>query len=337
MANMDGTDSTDTTTDLMDDEALDDELFPGVPRFYDQHLERFMSYLRVERGASPETMRAYASDLSQLGAFVEERHDVERLELMEIGEIDIRSWMHDRVTQEENMASTLARKICAVRSFWKYLARKEVTTYNPTEHIPIPKYSIPLTNFMSVDDMMFLLDSFAPENVLGLRDMAMWEVMYGAGVRVSELVGLDRNDVDLEDGWLRALGKGDKERIVPIGGKAIGALKRYLARRHELVDGDTEAIFLNNRGGRLSTRSVRRLLKNYLIEAGLDPEISPHGLRHSFATHLLDSGADLRGIQELLGHKNLSTTQRYTHVSLQRVMQVYDQAHPRARRKKSED
>ncbi len=168
--------------------------------------------------------------------------------------------------------------------------------------------------------------------------MAMWEVAYGSGLRVSELVGLNLRDVDLKQDWIRTIGKGDKERIVPMGSKANTAVQLYLSRRHELVQENSPdgAVFLNFRGGRLSDRSVRRLLKDHLIRAGLDTEVTPHGLRHSFATHLLDAGADLRGIQEMLGHASLSTTQRYTHVSVDRLTQVYDAAHPRAHRNEEE-
>ena len=166
----------------------------------------------------------------------------------------------------------------------------------------------------------------------------MWEIAYGSGVRVSELVGLNLTSLDLAEGWIRVIGKGDKERMVPLGRKAVKALGPYLSRRSELVSqsSDDPALFLNFRGGRLTSRSVQRLLDQHLLRAGLDTSITPHGLRHSFATHLLDAGADLRGIQEMMGHSSLSTTQRYTHVSVDRLMQVYDETHPRAKKKKEE-
>ena len=196
----------------------------------------------------------------------------------------------------------------------------------------IPKHSNPLRNYLKVDEMFQLLDEHRPEDVLGVRDMAMWEIGYGCGLRVSELVGLDVGRIDLDTGWVRVMGKGRRERDVPVGQKALSSLRRYLARRSELLADDEpeDAVFLSYRGNRLSTRSVRRRLKQHLQRAGLDMDLTPHGLRHSFATHLLESGADLRGIQELLGHKSLSTTERYTHVSMDRLIDVYDNTHPHA-------
>jgi integrase/recombinase XerC len=190
---------------------------------------------------------------------------------------------------------------------------------------------------MGVDDVLQLLEKNAKDTPIGRRDHAMWEVAYGCGLRVSELVGLDVDRVDMDEQWVKVSGKGDKERMVPLPRKAKEALEAYYAKRPEMLKEPNDAIFLNVRGGRLTTRSVRRLLKQHLIAAGLDPDVTPHGLRHSFATHLLDSGADLRGIQELLGHASLSTTERYTHVSMQRLVEAYDKAHPRAKRASREE
>ncbi len=299
-------------------------------------IDKFMDYMRAERGASDHTLRAYESDLRQLTEFLVTRSRSGKIEVDWVDLDDLQSWLHEQAEQKGNKASSLARKISSVRSFFRFLLRKEFIEENPAEMLVSPKVSRPLTNFMMVDDVFQLLESHTPDSALGIRDMAMWEVAYGSGLRVSELVGLDKEDIDLNEGWVKVLGKGSKERVVPLGSKAKQSLVRYLARRMELVSEPTDALFLNYRGGRLTARSVRRLLKQHLIRAGLDPDVTPHGLRHSFATHLLDSGADLRSIQEMLGHASLSTTQRYTHVSLQQVVNAYDQAHPRARKKKED-
>ena len=299
--------------------------------------DRFFDYMRAERGASDHTLRAYASDLNQLHEFLTTRQRGGAVEIEWVDLDDLQSWLHEQAEDRGNKAASLARKISSVRSFFRFLLRKEYLERNPAEMLVSPKVPRPLTNFMMVDDVFQLMESNIPDGALGVRDMAMWEVAYSSGLRVSELVGLDKEDVDLEQGWVRVLGKGSKERVVPLGSKAKKSLLRYYSRRMELVVEPIDALFLNYRGGRLTARSIRRLLRQHLIRAGLDPDITPHGLRHSFATHLLDSGADLRSIQEMLGHASLSTTQRYTHVSLRQVVQAYDSAHPRARKKKPED
>ena len=295
------------------------------------HIDQFADYLRAERGSSPETVRAYMSDLAQLTEWLEER------ELGHVGARDVapehlRGFVAARF--DENQPSSIARKISAIRSFFRFLHKKGHISASPADVLQTPKVRIPLKNYLNVDEVFRLLDGARPEGPLGLRDMAMWELGYGCGLRISEIAGLQIVDVDLQSRWLRTIGKGDKERVVPLGGKAITAVERYLAVRGELVAPETPdgALFLNFRGGRLTTRSMRRLFKEHLIRAGLDTSITPHGLRHSFATHLLDSGADLRGIQELLGHSSLSTTQRYTHVSIDRLADAYDAAHPRAKK-----
>jgi integrase/recombinase XerC len=295
-------------------------------------VDQFVDYLRAEKGASAHTIRAYASDLAQLGTFLEDSFGLVDPDPATLKLHHLRGFIAQRF--DANQSSSLARKIATLRSFWTFMVKKRLVEDNPAELLSAPKVSKPLRNYMTVDEIFHLLDSHQGEGVLGVRDMAIWELGYATGLRVSELVGLDLDSLDLVEGWVRTLGKGNKERQVPVGSKAKGALSRYLARRHELIDGDQAqgALFLNHRGSRLTDRSVRRLLKEHLLRAGLDTSITPHGLRHSFATHLLDSGADLRTIQEMLGHENLSTTQRYTHVSIDRLMQVYDAAHPRARR-----
>lgn len=296
-------------------------------------VEAFMRYLRYERGMSEATIESYSFDLSKLDEFLARRYKIEVVELEVIVAKDLQAWVREMAVVDELAPATRSRRISAMRSFWRFLRKKGLAQSNPAELVERPRVSQPLRNFLNVDDIMQLLESQMPDDALGVRDMAMWEMAYGSGLRVSELVGLNLASLDLAEGWVHVIGKGDKERRVPISGKASDALGRYLARRGELVQEPTQALFLNHRGGRLTARSVERLLKDHLISAGLDPEVTPHGLRHSFATHLLESGADLRSIQELLGHESLATTQRYTHVSLPQLLVVYDQTHPRARKK----
>ncbi len=300
-----------------------------------RRIDQFLEYLRVERGSSEHTLRAYRGDLSQLQAFLSETHQLEDPDPQDLELRHLRGFVAHLF--DDHRASSLARKISTLRSFYTFLVKKEWVSSNPAELLSSPKIRQPLKNFLPVDDILRLLESHRGDGVLGVRDMAIWEVGYGAGLRVSELVGLDITDLDLDRGWVQTVGKGNKERRVPLGQKSCRAVERYLARRHELVSGHTPegALFLTVRGHRLSTRSVRRRLKQHLARADLDTSITPHGLRHSFATHLLDSGADLRGIQQLLGHENLSTTQRYTHVSIDRLTEVYDGAHPRAHRRRN--
>lgn len=299
-------------------------------------IDEFLDYLHTERGASPQTLRAYSSDLAQFSAYLAEQHGADDPDIKAIKLRHLRGFVAGRF--DDNQASSIARKISALRSFWSFLTKKDHIQDNLAALLNGPKVSTPLRNYLNVDEIFHLLDSHAPDNALGVRDMAAWELGYGCGLRASELVGMNVEDIDFGANWVRTVGKGDKEREIPLGRKAKRALKTYLSRRMELVSGETPegALFLNYRGGRLSSRSLRRLFKDYLVRAGLDTSITPHGLRHSYATHLLDSGADLRAIQELLGHENLATTQRYTHVSVDRLMEVYDQAHPLARRASEE-
>lgn len=297
---------------------------------YALQIDRFTDYLRAERGASPQTIRAYASDLAQLVDWLEQR-GLPQLGVAATTTDHLRGFVAHRFDQNE--ASSLARKISAIRAFFRFLLKKGVIERSPADALSTPKVRAPLKNYLSVDEVFDLLDGASPDGPLGQRDMAMWEIGYGCGLRISEIANLDLPDVDLREGWVRTVGKGDKERRVPLGSKARTSVERWIAVRGQLATPDTPpgALFLNFRGGRLTTRSIRRLFKEHLIRAGLDTSITPHGLRHSFATHLLDSGADLRGIQELLGHASLSTTQRYTHISIDRLVEAYDHAHPRAK------
>jgi len=231
------------------------------------------------------------------------------------------SFLHRR-----NKKSSIARKVSALRSFFKYLVREKLVPSNPAKNVSTPKIEKSLPIALTVDEAFRLMES--PAEKSRFRDRAILELLYSSGIRVGELVGLNMNQLDLDLGIVKVMGKGRKERIVPVGMKAIEALKDYLTERGDLEE--QEPVFLNLSGKRLTARSVGRLVKKYTKRSGIFRKISPHSLRHTFATHLLDAGADIREIQEMLGHVSLSTTQRYTHLSLGKLMEVYDKAHPRS-------
>ena len=296
----------------------------------DPELEEFAAHLAQVERASPHTQRAYLSDLCQLATFLRERGT----SLDAASRDDLRAFLASRFGN--NAAATLSRKQASLRAFYEHRVRIGHLADSPARGLVFPKRRSSLPNVVNVDDCFALLEAPSKRSATGLRDRCALELLYGAGLRVSELVGLDLADV--EDGMLRVRGKGGKEREVPIVAKAQVALQAYLSRRAELKPrreptGSGAALLLNRRGGRLTARSVARHLARYALIAGARRHVHPHALRHSFATHLLDMGADLRGIQELLGHASLSTTQRYTHVSAERLLQVYEDAHPRARSK----
>jgi integrase/recombinase XerC len=228
----------------------------------------------------------------------------------------------------------MARKISAVRSWYRWMVREGVLENNPCDGIPTPRIPQKAPRFLSLDEVTALLDASSGDRPIDLRDLAIWELFYSSGVRVSELSGLDTEDLDLEGSLLRVRGKGDKTRIVPLGQRASARIEKYLKGDGRWpVNRDRVPLFLNHRGKRLSQRGIQKRLEVRLKSCGLDTKISPHVLRHTFATHLLDSGADLRAIQEMLGHESLQTTQRYTHVTLDRLLEVYDRSHPRADKK----
>ncbi len=295
----------------------------------DGHIERFLGYLRAERGASAETLRAYAGDLGVFAEWLAERPACERLE--DIDTHVLRLFLGER--SRGAAPASASRRVASLRSFFRFLRRRGDLEVDPASVLEAPKQPVRVRAHLSVDEAFALMGDGAPDSPAEVRDRAMWELLYSAGLRVSELTALDCEDLDWEQGWVRVLGKGSKVRDVPVGGPALAALQRYRARRAELQPAGTSspALFLNQRGGRLSARSVRRLLREAQLKLGAEPKVSPHGLRHTFATHLLDAGADLRSIQEMLGHASLSTTQRYTHLSTAQLMAVYDRAHPRAR------
>jgi integrase/recombinase XerC len=302
-------------------------------------MERFLDYLRVERNASRHTLRSYGADLEQFRNFLlsSELH-VDRksgdVAVEKIDHLAIRAYLSH--LYRGHRKSSLARKLAAQRSFFKYLVEEGLLAQSPAEIVATPKQERPLPTFLPVDEVFSLLETPDRSTTWGARDRAILETLYSCGIRVSELVGLTDGDIDFTLGILKVYGKGQKERIVPIGEKALTVIREYLPQRDEMMarlhaPGPKAPLFINRRGGRLTTRSVARILQKHILRCGLLRKVSPHALRHSFATHLLDAGADLRGIQEMLGHVSLSTTQRYTHVSVDKLMEVYDRAHPRAK------
>jgi len=290
-------------------------------------IAQFLVHLEGERRASPHTVSAYRRDLGQLCDYIEERLERPPL-LVDVDILMLRGFFGKRTRGAK--ASTIARKMAAARSFYRYLEKRRLTRTNPASELTMPKLIRPMPVFLDAETMAEVVETPDSGTVAGVRDRAILETLYGAGLRVSELCGIDVDALDLELGEVRVLGKGSKERIVPLGGYAVAALRAYLARRHEL-DPHDRALFLSSRGRRISVRSVQLLVKrNGMLAAGR-ADLHPHALRHSYATHLLDGGADLRAIQELLGHSSLAVTQRYTHTSIEGLMKVYDAAHPLAR------
>jgi integrase/recombinase XerC len=296
-------------------------------------IDRFLRHLQVERNVSPLTLKSYREDLLDLEADLIESGGGKSPEAGDITTRDLRGWAA-RLTEAGYAKSTIARRLASVRSFFRFGQREGWVEINPAKPLRNPRQSRTLPHFLTTDELGQLLDAPPANSKLGLRDRAMLETMYSAGLRVSELVGLCDGDLDLTAGLLQVRGKGRKERIAPVGSFAIKALGHWLEVR-ELDDreprGGSAPVFVNRFGRRLTTRSVGRLLEKYIRATSLDGRTTPHTLRHSFATHLLDGGADIRSVQELLGHKSLTTTQIYTHVTTAGLRKAYEAAHPRAR------
>jgi integrase/recombinase XerC len=301
------------------------------------YLTAFQTYLDVERQASSHTVRNYLSDLRQFLTFAGQHTGRDVVAPDQIDPPLIRAFLV-AIHRQGTGHTSMARKLSCLRSFLQFLQRQGHLRDNAARRVRIPKTRRPLPHVLPIDHVFTLLDTpAAPPSSRHLRDQAILELFYATGIRVSELVGLNRDDIDLPSGTLRVRGKGKRERQVFFGNTARKALEAYLQVRLQTrkvpID---DALFLNFRGGRLSTRGVHLLVKKHCRRTGITTRTSPHTLRHAFATHLLDNGADLRSIQELLGHQRLSTTQKYVHVSTDRIMAVYDQAHPRARRSQGE-
>ncbi len=301
-------------------------------------VDLFVDFLVTEKGYSDHTCRAYRKDLQDFFSFLtsylrpgnsSQKHPP-TVELDQIDGLMIRGYLG--VLHRKNKKATIARKLSAIRSFFKFLVKRGIITENPAEHVLTPKQEKSIPVYLSVDEMFRLLDSIQTDTVLDLRNRAIFETLYSSGIRVSELTKMNLADVNFSAAVVRVFGKGSRQRMVPIGQKALTAIKVY-RRRLENQSGfkaQTDApVFLNRFNKRLTPRSIARILKQLVAAVGLLTPVSPHALRHTFATHMLDAGADLRAVQELLGHKSLSTTQKYTHVSIDHLMETYDKAHPR--------
>ncbi len=291
----------------------------------DIRAQNFLQFLKTEKGYSEHTLKNYAIDLREFFLFLGERA------LEAVTYLEVRAFL--AVLKDKNYSkSTIARKLACIRSCFKYLAREKVIQHNPAAGIQTPKRDKKLPDFLNQEEMISLLDAPASGSWEERRDKAILEMLYSSGLRVSELVGLNHEDVDLTGNVLRVRGKGKKERMVPIGRVAAQSLKDYFSAKPPRDAGDSleKPVFKNRLGGRLTDRSVRRMILKYTRRIAMVKDVSPHMLRHSFATHMLDRGADLRSVQELLGHENLSTTQIYTHVTTKRLKEAYAAAHPRA-------
>jgi integrase/recombinase XerC len=296
-------------------------------------IDAFIRHLKIERNASPLTLKSYSEDLGSLLAFFNDvRQRVPEVDQVTVGELrEFVAYLHECGYAK----TTIARRLACLRSFFRYCRREKLVEANPAQALRTPRTGRKLPHFLSTDQITTLLEAPPANTPAGLRDRAILEVFYSAGLRVAELVGLNLSDWDADASVLRVLGKGRKERIAPLGRYADKALRDWVAARQSNPSAsadERDAMFLNRFGGRLTTRSVARLLDKHLKSVGLSSKTSPHTLRHTFATHLLDGGADLRSVQELLGHKSLTTTQIYTHVSTRRLRDTYEQAHPHAKR-----
>lgn len=299
------------------------------------HLSQFLQHLKYERNLSPHTLRNYASDLEQFKEHlfgVEKRADVP---VAEIDRLTIREWMAS--LHADHKKTSVARKLASLRTFFQFLIREGKLESNPAKQVATPKIERKLPNHLSIEDAVRFIETPDVTTDLGRRDRAIIEFLYATGIRVGELVGINLADVDLKEKMVRVTGKRKKQRIVPFGEPALQALMLYLEETRgvflnncPVVDRDPQALFLNYQGTRITTRSVGRLIDKYIKQCADIHDISPHSLRHTFATHLLDSGADLRDIQELLGHARLTTTQIYTQVSMEKMIEVYDRSHPKA-------
>ncbi len=301
-------------------------------------VDSFIESLVTEKGYSDHTCRAYRKDLNDFFSFAAEFHrrgksSQKRPVAVDVAQIDgimIRGYLG--FLHRKNKKTTVARKLSAIRSFFKFLEKRGRVVENPAEHVMTPKQDKSIPAYLSVDEMFRLLDSIQTDTVLDLRNRAIFETLYSSGIRVSELTQMNLSDVDFKATVIRVLGKGNQQRMLPVGQKALSAIKAYrdrLQMKFGLKAATNGPLFLNRFNKRLTSRSIARILKQLVTAVGLLTPVSPHALRHSFATHMLDAGADLRAVQELLGHKSLSTTQKYTHVSIDHLMETYDKAHPR--------
>ncbi len=288
-----------------------------------RHIKKFANYIKIEKNYSSHTLRGYTADLLELSEFLGDK------ETGDIDHLDIRRFLGE-LRHRNCSKRTIVRKLAAIRSFFRFLFREKLVDANPADGVFTPKVEKRLPEFLDPKVTIKLITSPVKDNLFGVRDRAILEVLYSTGIRVSELVGLDFDTVDLIAGVVKVRGKGKKERIAMLGEEAQTAARAYVGERKRAGKKTFGPFFINKCDGRLSDRSVRRLVSKYVSLCAIEKNISPHSLRHSFATHMLNNGADLRSVQELLGHKNLSTTQIYTHLSTKRIKEIYAKAHPRA-------
>ncbi len=300
-----------------------------------EQIEKFISWLTVEKGYSDHTVSSYLNDIKGFLNFIGEKSCVE-----DLNKKNVRSFVYSLYS--ENSSATVARKLSALRTFFRFLAKQKILQENLLSGIAGPKLEKHIPNFLTVDEVFNLLEEPDARDSYENRDCALMELLYSTGMRVSELVSRNINDLDFESGMVKVRGKGNKERLIPFGNAASEALSSYFPLRQELIltriqrghEPENDAIFLNNRGSRITSRSVERLVRMYGERAGIAVIVTPHAIRHSFATHLLEMGADLRIVQELLGHVSLSSTQKYTHLNMDHLTKVYDKAHPLSHKQK---
>jgi len=302
----------------------------------ERYIREFTEYLVAEKNASPHTLESYLNDLSQFEEFLKQSgHAGESTDfkLESIDRLAVRSYL-GFLYDKKFSASTMRRKLSTLSSFFRFLCREGYLSNNIVKTVPAPKMENKLPSFLSIDEMFRLIDLPRGEGFLVVRDRAILELFYSTGVRISELVSLKTEDLDLATHMVKVLGKGGKERVLPFGRKCVEALEKYIRVRSEKLSAtktSSEFFFLNHRGKGISTRGVRKIIGKYVTTGNFPGKVSPHSIRHSFATHLLEGGADLRSIQELLGHSSLSTTQKYTHLTIDKLVDTYDRAHPRAK------
>lgn len=301
----------------------------------DNAIEEFINFIRVERQYSNHSITAYAKDLSELAIYIDEEKLGSNIKVVDF--YVLRGFI-TTLYDKELSKSSIERKISTLKSFFKFLYRRGIIADNPARMLKFPKKEKYLPNVFNVDDIFTLLDLPDKSTPMGMRDALILELLYGTGVRVSELVGLDRNAVDLNGMRILVRGKGKKERIVPLAPELISLIKDYYKVMYDIVSEgrvvESDALIINRLGTRMTDRTIRRVVETYLKKAGLPLDYSPHSFRHTFATHLLEGGADLRSIQELLGHESLATTQKYTHSDLASLLKVYDETHPMAKKDK---
>ena len=311
----------------------------------EQAIRKFTIHMEVERNLTPNTRNNYLNDIRQFQKFLTKNYifaeDSGVDTLMHVDHIMLRAFLGS-LYREKVKKVTISRKVTSLRTFFNYLLREGMVKNNPAEMIQAPRIEKYIPAFLSVDEMLALLKADGGTGAMAFRDRAIIELFYSSGIRLSELVGLNIGDIDFIQGLIKVRGKGRKERVVPVGDPALKVLREYLENRKEVSEtlsygGSKDPVFVGKSGARLSARTVARILDKMVLMSGLKRKISPHVLRHTFATHMMEAGADLRAIQELLGHESLSTTQKYTSVSVGRLLEVYDKAHPQARKTGSEE